>query len=230
MITFAIGDIHGHLDELDKTLDACARYADGRPYRNVFLGDYVDRGPDTKGVICRLMERTAVGDIALFGNHEEMLLNAAITDSDEHVKFWVDHGGYPTLVSYGLHDRIEARRLPKDHLEWMRRLPLFHDDGLRFYCHANIIPGIPLHSQQRAVLIWTRDPLSPNIRLERLIVHGHVPTEDARPRLTPTELCLDTGCGFGRSLSAAVFDQTTRNPMAFIVGGEVEELIQAASA
>jgi serine/threonine protein phosphatase 1 len=193
-LTAAVGDVHGDLEALDRLVAAVLGYADGRPLRFVFLGDYVDRGPDSRGVVARVMERVARGDVALKGNHEAMLL-AALSDRDADVRFWIDYGGYPTLMSYGI-DPVDARLIPREHLDWMRSLPLFHDDGLRFYCHAGIDPALPLHDQREEVLLWRRELVSPWADLPRLIVHGHTAI-GPRPVLWRNSLGLDTGCGMG---------------------------------
>ena len=216
----AVGDVHGDLDALDRAIAGARAYADGRPLRFVFLGDYVDRGPDSAGVVRRLMERTSEGDIALKGNHEDMLI-AALSDKNEDVRFWIDNGGYPTLVSYGI-DPIDARLIPKDHLDWMRRLPLCWDDGLRFYCHAGVDPTLPLSEQREKDLLWRRELVSPHVDLPRLIVHGHT-SIDRYPVIWPNSVNLDTGCGMGGLLSAAVFDRANEKPIALVVDGEVTE-------
>lgn len=215
----AVGDVHGDLAQLDRAIEGARRWADGRALRFVFLGDYVDRGPDSAGVIRRLVERTAEGDVALKGNHEDMLL-AALSDADEDVRFWIDNGGEPTLLSYGIDDVIDARRLPEDHLDWMKRRPLSFDDGLRFYCHAGIDPTLPLDGQRDRDLIWWRHIVSPHVDLPRLIVHGHI-VVGRRPAVRRNSVSLDTGCGQGGPLSVAVFDRVRRAPVALIVGGEI---------
>lgn len=221
VLTAAVGDIHGHLGALDRAISAVERYAAGRPVRFIFLGDYVDRGPDSKGVIARLMERTARGDIALKGNHEEMLLTA-LSDRNDDVRLIIDSGGYATLVSYGI-EPIDFRLIPKDHLDWMRRLPLFHDDGQRFYCHAGIDHNCPLDQQDAKVLLWRRELVSPWAKLPRLIVHGHIILPDPFPNMQRNSINLDTGCGAGGPLSAAVFDSARQQPVALVVDGDVVE-------
>lgn len=212
MLTFAIGDVHAHRDKLDHMLETCARYADGRPHRHVFVGDYVDRGPDSRAVIERIMVMTSRGDIALKGNHEVMLL-AALSDADPDVRFWIDNGGYPTLLSYGI-DQIDARLIPADHLTWLRKLPPWYDDGLRFYCHAGIDPTIPLVEQREAVLLWTRVPVPLWAVLPRLIVHGHNPVEDRFPAVNMTSVNIDTGAAlagrFRRRYSTAPKNHPSR--------------------
>lgn len=217
----AVGDIHGHLDALDRAISAIERYADGRPIRIVFIGDYISRGPNSKGVVTRLIERTSRGDIALKGNHEDMLLSA-LSDRHEDVRFAIDNGAYPTLVSYGI-EPIDFRLIPGEHIDWIRRLPLFFDDGLRFYCHAGVDHTRPLDKQHETALLWRKDPVSPSADLPRLIVHGHIILPDPIPNVQENSVNLDTGCGAGGPLSAAVFDTFRKNPLALIVDGDVIE-------
>jgi serine/threonine protein phosphatase 1 len=217
----AVGDIHGDLASLDRTIAAVEQYADGRPLRTIYLGDYVDRGPDSRGVVSRLMERTARGDIALKGNHEAILL-AALSDKNEDVRFAIDNGGYPTLLSYGIQP-IDFRLIPKVHTDWMRQLQLSYDDGLRFFCHAPINPARALDDQLEKDLLWTRDLIPLSADLPRLIVHGHIIQADPFPNMQENSINLDTGCGAGGPLSAAVFDGSTKQPIAVVVDGDTIE-------
>ena len=138
-ITYGIGDIHGCMDKVVELVRRCNDDAAGRPMRYVFLGDYVDRGPDSRGVVQFLidLQRSHVDrDIFLKGNHEDLMLAAA--DSEFFEERWLDNGGAGTLESYGL---TSATELPDDHVHWLRQLPLFFDDGRRFFVHAGNSPG-----------------------------------------------------------------------------------------
>lgn len=142
MLTFAIGDTHGCLDQLTRLLDDCRRFAKGQPTTFVFLGDYIDRGPDSCGVIQTIMDMQAADPdrvIALAGNHEDLLLASLI--SHDAIGRWLANSGGATLRSYGI---TSPKELPPDHLTWIRNLPTHHDDGLRFFVHAGIRPGVPL--------------------------------------------------------------------------------------
>lgn len=212
MFTFAIGDTHGCCDKLARLLDDCRRFAGSRAARFVFLGDYIDRGPDSRGVIdCIIKMQATEPDkvVAVAGNHEDLLLAALA--SREAVGRWIANGGDATLRSYGvrsLHD------LPPDHLSWIGGLPTDHDDGLRLFVHAGIRPGIPLDRQSRADMLWIREPfLASTADHGRLIVHGHTPQRDGTPEICRNRINLDTGAVFGGKLTAAVFAPDERMPL-----------------
>ena len=119
-LSYCIGDIHGCLDKLTELVRRCHEDAASRPMRLLFLGDYVDRGPDSCGVIQFLLElqRTHPGrDVFLKGNHEDLL--AAAADSDFFEERWLSNGGSETLKSYGV---TRAAEIPRDHVNWLRRL------------------------------------------------------------------------------------------------------------
>ena len=139
----------------------CERHADGRPASFIFLGDYIDRGPDSAGVVdtvMRLQSRLTERVIALRGNHEAVAL--AVIDGEADEELWLREGGTATLRSYGV-----AR-----------------DDGQRFFVHAGIDPDKPLHAQSDNDLIWIREPFLSDARDHgRLIVHGHTPQPTGMP-------------------------------------------------
>ena len=218
MLSYAIGDVHGSLGKLRKLIAKCRKHADGRPMKFVFLGDYIDRGPHSRGVIHCLIElqsqlREQV--VALKGNHEAIAL--AVIDGTLPAEDWLSEGGAATLRSYSIDN---ARELPADHVQWLRSLPLHYDDGRRFFVHAGIDPENPLNQQEAFDLIWMREPfLSDNRDYGRLIVHGHTPVENDTPDLRANRLNLDTGAVYGGPLSAAVFDDGQTNPIAFLQAG-----------
>jgi serine/threonine protein phosphatase 1 len=213
-LTCAIGDIHGCRAMLDALLARCERYAAGRALRLVFLGDYIDRGPDSRGVIARLvaLQQQRPDDvICLRGNHEVLLLDAVASGDPT---LWFANGGMATLASYGIR---EPSALPADHLRWLAALPVSFDDDLRFFVHAGANPDRPLHAQRQEDLVWIRQPfLSQPHDFGRLVVHGHTPERSGRPDLRSWRLNLDTGAVYGGRLTAAVFDDRRRDPIAFI--------------
>jgi serine/threonine protein phosphatase 1 len=220
LITYAIGDVHGCRDKLIRLLYFCARHRNDRPARFVFLGDYIDRGPDSRGVIEILinMQRDTRGQvICLRGNHEALLLNAMGWQRDEGL-LWVAQGGARTLLSYGVKQPAE---LPAKHLDLIRSLPLFFDDGRRLFVHAGVNPLLPLDQQVETDLLWIREPfLSSDRDYGRLIVHGHTPLRSRIPELRPNRLNLDTAAVYGGPLTAAVFDNESTPPIGFITDGE----------
>lgn len=214
MLTFAIGDTHGCLDPLSRLLDECHRFAKGQPSAFVFLGDYIDRGSDSRGVIQTILDMQAANPdrvIALAGNHEDLLLRA---DNFIDEARWLDNGGDATLRSYGISSMTE---FPQDHLTWIGNLQTHHDDGQRFFVHAGIRPGIPLNQQTRDDMLWIREPfLSSTADHGLLVIHGHTPQRDGKPDIHPNRVNLDTGAVFGRKLTAAVFTDSERLPVEFL--------------
>jgi serine/threonine protein phosphatase 1 len=215
-LIYAVGDIHGSLDKLQRLIVRCELHANGRPMTLVFLGDYVDRGPDTSGVIQLLIDLQSErpqGVVALKGNHEAMAL-AAIDGGPSPTQLWLTQGGAATLESYGV---SRPSDLPWQHVAWLRSLPLSFDDGRRFYVHAGVHPDWPLDAQDDYDLLWIREPfLSSGRAYGRLIVHGHTPVTGGAPDLRGNRLNLDTGAVYGGPLTAAAFAGGQVNPVEFI--------------
>jgi serine/threonine protein phosphatase 1 len=215
MRIYAIGDIHGSLDKLRSLLARCEHDAAGAPMRLVFIGDYIDRGPDSRGVIEHVMalqERLADRVVALMGNHEAMAL--ATIDETIPAGAWLTEGGAATLRSYGV---VSARALPHAHVTWLRSLRMSYDDGRRLFVHAGVNPEKPLDAQDDDDLLWIREPFLSDARdYGRLIVHGHTPTRTGEPDLRTNRVNIDTGAVYGRALTAAVFDEDETRPRAFL--------------
>lgn len=216
-LTYAIGDIHGSLDKLRALFARCEAHAAGRPMKLVFLGDYIDRGPESFGVIDFLLTlRKRRGDaiVTLKGNHEEMALS--VIDGQSAAGPWLVQGGAETLESYEV---AQPGDIPRVHVDWMRALPLRHDDGRRFFVHAGVNPALPLDAQNANDLLWIRQPFLSDPRdYGRLIVHGHTPLETGLPDLRGNRLNVDTAAVFGGPLTAAVFDDTKTEPLGFLQG------------
>jgi serine/threonine protein phosphatase 1 len=217
-LTYAIGDIHGSLAKLRALIASCTEHAAGRPARLVFLGDYIDRGPESAGVIdylISLQARLPGCIVALKGNHEAIALE--VFDGAEPEDFWLSQGGEETLASYGV---AVPQLLPRAHIDWMRSLPLRYDDGSRFFVHAGIDPERPLAQQNERDLIWIREPfLSDRRDHGRLIVHGHTPVAARTPDLRNNRLNVDTGAVYGGPLTAAAFAGGQAAPIAFLQAG-----------
>jgi serine/threonine protein phosphatase 1 len=217
-LTYAVGDIHGCLNKLQRLILRCEEDAAGRPGTLVFLGDYIDRGPHSSGVVAYLIDlQSRLGErmIALKGNHEAMALGAV--EGSGSPRLWFAQGGLATLDSYGA---AQPQDLLRDHVDWMQALRLSYDDGRRFFVHAGVNPNKPLAEQDAADLLWIREPfLSHRGDYGRLIVHGHTPLSGGAPDLRGNRLNLDTGAVFGGPLTAAVFDDTQTPPIAFLQAG-----------
>ncbi len=214
-ITYAIGDIHGSLDKLKSLIAACEEDAAGREMILVFLGDYIDRGPESAGVVrfmLSLQEGLRDRIVTLLGNHEAWAL--AILDGTMPVGPWLVNGGAATLESYGVGD---VEDLPRAHLDWMRSLRLIYDDGRRFFVHAGVDPLRPLSAQHESALLWIREPFLDDERdYGRLVVHGHTPLRTGRPDLRSNRLNLDTAAVFGGPLTAAVFNDAQTQPLGYL--------------
>lgn len=187
--------------------------------RFILLGDYVDRGPDSRRVVDFLIRRQSDQGgrvICLRGNHEEMLLRAADKErSDRDLMNWWRNGGEQTLESYGVGDPSD---LPAEHLLWMQQLPLMQRDRHRLFVHAGIRPGIPPAIQSEEDLLWIREPfLSSTDDHGVLVVHGHTPVGSRQPELRANRLNLDTGACFGGPLTAAAWSGTQRAPIMFVL-------------
>jgi len=215
-LTFAVGDIHGCLDKLRRVMAACEARAGARSARYVFLGDYVDRGPDSRGVIEFLIERQRARPgtmVCLMGNHEQMAI--AAHDSVRAIPLWLANSGAATLSNYL--DR--GGRILPEHLEWLRALPLCHDDGLRFFVHAGVDLALPLDRQAPEAMLWIREPFLTDcdfVDCGRFIVHGHTPQVGGKPDLRRHRVNLDTAAVIGGPLTAAVFDDTRAAPLGFL--------------
>ena len=208
---FAIGDVHGHFDKLQRLIRHCREFArqNSQAPRFVLLGDYIDRGPDSCKVLELLCGRPP--DIsAIIGNHEDMLLQSL--GNSQAAELWYQNGGLETLVSYRA---ARASEIPAAHIDLIRSLPVFIDDGIRLFVHAGIDPA-NFEGRDRQVLLWTRKHPDGRVILPRLIVHGHTPTHSRKPELLPNRLNLDTGAGWGRRLTAAAFHDNQAQPITFL--------------
>ncbi|MEZ2131365.1 MULTISPECIES: metallophosphoesterase family protein [unclassified Sinorhizobium] len=206
--TFAIGDVHGCLDPLRRILAVIEAHAPSG--RIVFLGDYVDRGPDSRGVIELLMAGPGPDWewIALKGNHEDMMAGAH--NGRAEPGWWLGNGGFETMRSYG-------GPVPEAHLEWMDALPLIYVDDHRIFAHAGVNESFPLDRQTEHDLLWIRRPqLYSGSYWGRHLCHGHTPELD-NPFTVGNRTNIDSGCAFGGTLSCAVFDdQKPGGPIEFL--------------
>lgn len=215
MRTYAIGDVHGLLLKLQELIGLCRKDAGQKPLKLILLGDYIDRGPDSRGVIEYLMalqHATPENVICLMGNHEDMLL--AALDDKNWEESWLNNGGVQTLRSYGA---VAASDLPKDHIDWIRKLPKFYDDGLRFFVHAGVDPERALDRQDDYDLLTIREPFLSSIKaFGRLVVHGHTPLRDGKPDVRANRINLDTAAVYGGPLTAAKFRSNHTKAITFL--------------
>jgi serine/threonine protein phosphatase 1 len=203
-LTFAIGDIHGERELLERAFKAIGARATGLPHLIVGLGDYVDRGPESAGVIKLLRLREASGGlVCLKGNHEAMMVKACITGETAH---WIRSGGDATLLSY-------SGNVQDEDLAWLDRLPFAFEDRHRIFVHAGLKPSTALKDQEEEVCTWIRDEFlkAPAEALPTHIVHGHTPRWEGKPlaeapECLPHRTNLDTQVYSTGVLTIGVFD------------------------
>ncbi len=218
---YAVGDIHGRNDMLEELMRRISDDLAGAPGGQlIFLGDYVDRGGDSRGVIDRLLDlqKTWPDTVFLKGNHEEIMLEFLAEPED--LPHWLDWGGEETLESYGV-DPIGGVKAdlaqqwfaaaPKSHLNFLKSLKLTHIEGDYLFVHAGVRPGAPLEDQTAADLLWIRKRFhnaTPEERPDYVVVHGHTPV--SKPEDAGWRIGVDTGACYGGMLTAVVLEGTTR--------------------
>lgn len=220
---YAIGDIHGRADLLEAMLGKIERDEAIRPEANttiVFLGDLIDRGPDSARVVDLVLKLGRTRTVrAIAGNHEEMLL--ASLESEQTLRRFLEHGGKETILSY-FADRNEYNRLsiaelrqnlvsiiPQDHLTFFRSLEDFVCIGQYVFVHAGIRPGVELGAQDPHDLRWIRQGfLDCDHDLGVIVVHGHTICQDVE--LRSNRAGIDTGAYLHGKLSALALEGSSR--------------------
>jgi serine/threonine protein phosphatase 1 len=220
---YAVGDVHGRLDLLDQLLDKIHEDIKRRPARKVllvFVGDLIDRGPNSAQVVERLRtyRRPAVETVFLLGNHEEVLLRILSGDADMITK-WRLFGGKECLDSYGVdtaklaglkkEEALEVIRkaVPREHVEFLRTF----DDSCRFgdylFVHAGIRPGVEIDQQRQSDLRWIREPfLFDETDHGFVVVHGHTIRPEVEMR--PNRIGIDTGAYKSGVLTALAIERS----------------------
>ena len=215
LLTYAIGDIHGCADLLDALLDRIEAHAADRARKLVFMGDYIDRGPDSARAVetlRKLQWREPDDVVCLMGNHEAMLVSSLHEPGARDL--WLANGGLETLGSFGV-DGPED--MPGDVLDWIEALPTLHEDALRWYVHAGFRPGAEVPDPSVETRLWIREPfLSEEHDFGRHVVHGHTPQTNGRPDARRYRTNLDTAAVYGSALTAGVFDGSRGRPLEFL--------------
>lgn len=207
---YAVGDIHGRADllaELHGRIAADPERGDVDRRVLIYLGDYVDRGENSAGVIDLILDQAPAGFevVPLLGNHERLLLE--FLDDIRRGPLWLRNGGDATLASYGVDPGdgvyLDAKpllamqaalreRLPARHLEFLQGLRLAHAEGDYFFAHAGVRPGVALADQREEDLIWIRELfLNSTADHGKVVVHGH--TIRPGPEVRPNRIGIDTG-------------------------------------
>jgi serine/threonine protein phosphatase 1 len=219
---YAVGDIHGRADLLSDMVARIDEDLHRRPVAHaveVYLGDYIDRGKESKDVIdilCRRMvQRNA---ICLRGNHE-VILEDFLKDADV-LHGWKRLGGIDTLTSYGVSVAAQTQlvpvklqgalrnALPRTHVLFFQCLKNFHQCGDYLFVHAGIRPGVPLAAQALDDLVWIRDEfLQSPADHGCIVVHGHTPV--MHPEICSNRINIDTGAVFTGRLTCIVFEDTS---------------------
>ncbi|MEM9683873.1 MAG: metallophosphoesterase family protein [Pseudomonadota bacterium] len=222
-LVYAVGDIHGCADLLEKMHAEIIRDAGNAEAERrvvVYLGDYVDRGPDSSGVVDLLLDKPLEGfeSYYLMGNHEDFLLE--FLDDPEIGPGWIFNGGAATLESYGvkadfglgfgLEELVElqekfVKALPERHLEFYRKLAFTHEEGDYFFVHAGVRPGVPLENQSDEDMLWIREEFLDSLNNHgKVIVHGHTITWE--PEFRVNRIGVDTGAFTSGTLTSLVLE------------------------
>ena len=226
---YAIGDVHGRLDLLDALLEQIAADRQGRPCAREFLvllGDVIDRGPDSRGVVERLrgLDDPTLHPVFLMGNHEEMLVRALGTQP-QRLRDWLTFGGAECVESYGVDPGQVAEldpaaaaaviraAIPRGDLAFIDRFADSFRFGDYLFVHAGIRPGIALEHQRTGDLRWIReDFLESTVDHPLLVVHGHTISDGPDER--PNRIGIDTGAYASGVLTALCIEGTRRRYLA----------------
>ena len=224
---FAVGDIHGCKDQLDiihKKIEIVANTNSGKKLV-IYLGDYIDRGPNVKGTIDTLInfKLPNVEKIFLLGNHEQMFLDV-LEGKHNSLYNWISNSGLETIESYGgnlskyIDQNLELtfekkivtkirKFLPKSHLNFFKNLKLYHVWKNYLFVHAGINPSLTIENQIKETLIWTREKnfFDPLMTYRKIVVHGHTPVKDVDVK--PYRINIDTGCFITGKLTCLVISE-----------------------
>ncbi|NLN60246.1 MAG: serine/threonine protein phosphatase [Deltaproteobacteria bacterium] len=198
---FAVGDIHGCLNHLRELI----RILPIRKERDrlVFIGDYIDRGFESQGVVdyVRFLETNFCETVCLMGNHEQMFLDYL---EGRNKEMFLCNGGLETLISYGLHDRkrVSPADLPTGHLVFFRNLrPYYEQDGF-ILVHAGLRPGVSLSVQSLDDLLWIRfEFINNDFDFGQTVIFGHTPLSKSIPFYGKKKIGIDTGAVYGGRLT-----------------------------
>ena len=193
----AIGDIHGEVEKLNSLID---RLDLQKQDKVIFLGDYIDRGLNSKAVIERILDLSKkIECVFLKGNHEDMLLKTKITQSQDDIEHWLLSGGISTYDNYGDYPAIF-----NTHGKFLDSLKLYHIEQNYMFVHAGINPKKELSEQTKDDLLWIREEFLDNSHnLPYKIIFDHTPFRE--PLILDDKIGIDTGCGKEKDLPLTAF-------------------------
>jgi serine/threonine protein phosphatase 1 len=237
-LTYAIGDVHGRHDLLEALLAAIRSDATGRDARIIFLGDLIDRGPESRLCLDLVIETLArhPGSRLILGNHEEFLLVfvQSAAERETVARRWLANGGIATLHAFGMGEaeRIDslAARFARDfpaYIALLQAADWIVQTDTHVFVHAGIDPQVPLAEQDPKTTRWIRDKfLGYSGPLPKIVVHGHTITESSLPELHSNRIAIDTGAVHSGHLTCAVFDGNA--PPRFLATGDRGRAIEVS--
>ncbi len=239
---YVIGDIHGRLDLLKQLIAIIVANENVAPSLRpvlIFLGDYIDRGPDSRGVIDYLIHDLPPGFQRLYlrGNHEDMMLRT-LEAPPGPFQLWAANGGLAALESYrveiGHSESLPSsamqmaiakleKSLPVSHRKFLTGLRIWAKVGDFFFVHAGVRPGIPLRQQAEHDCLYIRDEfLRHEGNFEKVIVHGHTPVRE--PEIWPNRIGIDTGAVFTGRLTALCLEGERKTFFTTVHNGEPQPI------
>lgn len=197
---FAIGDVHGCIAKVKDLISIIGMNADRDTL--LFVGDYIDRGPDSKGVIDFILElRRKIGNVVcLSGNHEQMFLDYYRNNAGKEL--YLMNGGESTIISYGRAGMKDGRNMniPESHREFFTTLRTCYETDDYFFVHAGVKPGIPLEKQDPEDMLWIRHEFTDSdADFGKTVVFGHTPLNE--PLVKKNKIGIDTGAVYGGQLT-----------------------------
>jgi len=203
MRTLAIGDIHGCCFALDTLTQAAGITPDDFL---IFLGDYIDRGPDSKGVVSRVIQHSQEqGTIILRGNHEAMILSARENPLQAHL--WGSYGGDEALRSYGAWGRNDWQQfISEEHWRFFEKSLPWYETETHIFVHATVLPELDMPDQPEYVLYWEQYDQRIFHKSGKVVVCGHTPQQSGWPTKGERSVCIDTAIGSGKWLTCLNVD------------------------
>ena len=230
MNLFAIGDIHGCLQQLISVQDKILNHPGFKKENDllIYIGDYIDRGPNSKGVIKQItkLQKDNIKSIFLMGNHEQIMIDF-LFNKINNLEYWINLGADQTFKSYEIEvvefikdgfqdDNIEKLRLrllekmSKEDLEFFKNLKISYIAGDYLFVHAGIDPIKSLSKQSKKDILWSRAEkfFDKDFKFEKIIVHGHTPETEVVN--FPYRINIDTGCFFSGKLSCVCLNLNSK--------------------